>query len=499
MRTVTLALLCFVFLFTQCYAPQWAADSKEVAAAPPSIQSAFQKYPNGIMALEVSSPGFSYAFDIGEKDAAYHTSTGAMIFEKVDIELLEEMPKGSIWCNISFTDKVGNVAKVEKLDLMRLIPQYDTRGDMLYSEVILEEFNRFGVVFRREHNEFELQVNSKVKAIQDVAARTSRMNITNNCLEPTKWEMVLTSEDFRDFGDRLKSDINLNQNKILAHCWFYLDKDLYEALQVYKNPEIERNYFLPYDSLNDLGEATVIDFETMRYPLDKTLKTKVLEIGHQSNRLLEPVDVEEFYKWQFGLFLNRKEGATYQSVLEEPVQIARFSEAGFYNAETPNIYNVEFLKYIDKVNITMVDAPNSDCYAEIRLTGDYAPYEIVIGNLDLAFPDEQKLTGMLFGYNTYPKSRRYNPRQRTLFFDADDYPEKLKPYLLMIDKKTGKWINNQKKGVEKLYFSYENIERSILQIYVLSYERVTPLWMARVKLPNTTREAVRMRRRLYAY
>lgn len=496
-----LTLLALIFLMTQCYAPKWVKElsNQEQFPAPSNILAIFQTYPNAIMSLDARSPGYDYKFDIGEKDMTYGTSLGGMSFEKVEIKLLETMPKGTILTNISFIDKIGNVAKVENFDMMRLIPKYDTQGDMLYSEVILEEFDRFGVVFRKEHDEFELEIKSKISALERSADRTTRMNITNNCLEATKWEMNLTSEDFRDFNQRLKSKLNLNQNKILAHCWFYLDNDLYEALQDYKNPEIQQDYFLSYDSLNALAEASVIDFSTLRYPLNMPLETNVLEIGHQSNRKLEPVDVEEYYKWQYGLFLNRKEDLTYQTILDEPVQIARFSEAGFYREETPNTYDYGYLKYIDKVEINNVNTPDSDCYAEIKLTGTYAPYELVIGNIDLAYPDEQRVTGLLFGYNTYPKSRRYNPAQSTLFYDADDFPDLLKPYVLLIDKKTGKWVNNQKKGIEKIYLSYESSEREVLQIYVLSYERVTPVWMGRIKLPSKATEAIKIRSRLYNY
>lgn len=486
-----------IFLFTQCYAPKWASQQNPSSSstAPSKITKIFQQYPDGIMNLEADSPGYNYNYDIGEKDKTY----GMMSFEKVHIELLDHMPKGTVLTNITFTDQHGNTAKVESVDLMKLTPKYNTSGDMLYSEVILEEFNRFGIVFRKEQEEFELNMHSQNPALLESASQTTRMSITNNCLEPTKWEMALTSEDFEDFKTRRKGNVNINQNKILAHCWFYLNKDLYEALQQYKNPEINQNYHLSYDSLNALAEASVIDLETLRYPIDKQLNIKPLEIGHQSNRILEPVDVEEHYKWQFGLFLNRKPNLTYSSILEEPVQIARFSDAGFYRAETPNVYDYGFLKHVDKVEINNIDAPESDCYVEIKLTGEYAPYEVVIGNIDLAYPDEQKMTGLLFGYNTYPKSRRYNPVQSTLFYDADDYPEKLKPYVLLIDKNTGKWVNNQKKGVEKVYLSYESSERDVLQIYLLSYERVTPVWMARVKLPKDAREAIRVRRNLYNY
>lgn len=493
--------IAITICFTSCYAPKWANNNNinTKSTAPANIQAIFQNYPNGVMSLEASSPGYEYDYDIGEKDVTYGKSKGGMAFEKVEIRLQESMPIGSILTDVSFIDQYGNVALVENLDLMRLIPRYETEGDMLYSEILLEEFDRFGVVFRKEHEEFNLTINSSKESLHRAAERTTRMNITNNCLEPTKWEMSLTSENYTDFGDRVDGYYNINQNKILAHSWFFLDKNLYDALLVYKNPSVDPSYYLSYDSLNDLAQESVIDFENLRYPLNMQLETKTLEIGHQSNRKVEPVDVEEYYKRQFGLFLNRKADQTYANILEEPVQIARFTEAGFYNPETPNTYDYGFLKYTDQVTISNINSPESDCYVELKLTGDYAPYEVVIGNIDLAYLQEQKVTGLLFGYNTYPKSRRYNPKQTTLFYDADNYPEKLKPYLVLVDKSTGKWVNNQKKGVEKIYLSYETSERKVLQIYLLSYERVTPVWMARVKLPNDVREAVRVRKSLYAY
>ncbi len=72
-------------------------------------------------------------------------------------------------------------------------------------------------------------------------------------------------------------------------------------------------------------------------------------------------------------------------------------------------------------------------------------------------------------------------------------------FVAMTDKKTGKWVNNQYKGVEKIYLTYDNLENDILDIYVLSYERITPIWMAQVKLPRSIRETIRIKRQLYSY
>ena len=45
----------------------------------------------------------------------------------------------------------------------------------------------------------------------------------------------------------------------------------------------------------------------------------------------------------------------------------------------------------------------------------------------------------------------------------------------------------------------ENIDKDILTVTVLSYERIVPVWMAKVKLPNEFVEQLRVRRRLYNY
>jgi hypothetical protein len=178
--------------------------------------------------------------------------------------------------------------------------------------------------------------------------------------------------------------------------------------------------------------------------------------------------------------------------------LARFSDQGFYNPETPNIYDYGFLKHIDKVELRQINTPETDTYFEVVLTGAYAPYEITLGNVDLATLDYFKLQGHLFGFNTYPKGRRYNHSQNTTSFDPDTYPDYLlKPYLVMTDKNTGKYLNNQKKGVEKLYIGYENANKTNLVIYLLSYERVLPVWMAKVNVPTPVYRTIASKKNLY--
>jgi hypothetical protein len=462
--------------------------------APSSITSVFESYPDGVMKLEANAPGKDYCYDVGEKDKLYGQDD-SFRFNSVELHLHELMPSDKVIVDFVFTDGEGRRAKIPSVDLLRLTPKIDSEGDMVYPELLLEEFNRFGLGFRNEHEEFSIEQASGSNEKMDMAYRAS---ITNNCLAATKWEFAITSEDYSDMGERIQSDVNLNQNKILSHSWFYLDNDLYTALMKMKNPGRVIPTDLDYNALSDRSEEVVIDFDQLRRPLKYGVDVELLEIGHKTNRLIEPLDIEEHYKWEFGLILDKKD-QTYASILEEPVSTTQFKDQGFYTEKDPKIFDFGWMKYVDDIQMDVIDVRGSDSYVQLKLTGEWSPYDITIGNVDLAVIDEQKLFGMLFGMNTYPKSRRYNPVQSTIFYDAELLPEDIKPFVLLTDKKTGKWINNQYKGIEKIYLTYESIEQDILNVYVLSYERITPVWMGTVKLPRDMRETVRIRKKLYNY
>ena len=188
----------------------------------------------------------------------------------------------------------------------------------------------------------------------------------------------------------------------------------------------------------------------------------------------------------------------YKNILETELPLTRFQDRGFYKENTDPFY-VQWLKYVDDVKISTINLRDSDLYTEIRIGGENAPYEIVLGNVDLALMNEQILCGFLFGVNTYITNIRNKSTPHKMGYDPTQYPDKKKPYLYLVDKKTGKWVNNQFKGVEKVYVSYDEIDRDVVTLHVLSYERIIPVWMARVKLPSDFVEQLRVRRRMYNY
>lgn len=494
-------ILLVVFGFISCHSVKWNEinTTENTSIAPEAVISIFERYPNKIMVLKAINPGYEYLYDVGEKDSVYGKSTNSFRFKEIAITLLDEMPKDKVLVDFEFFDGNNNSVHVNKVDLLRLIPKFDTAGEMNYPEMITEEYNRFGYVFRKEHNEFSIVLDEgSKKELQEVTDRTYRCKITNNCLAPTKWEFDLTSEDYTDFNARLKDDNNLNQNKILSHSWFYINTDLYAALMEIKNPNMNIPIATEYDALSKIAEEVVIDFNKLRNPIIKKETSKVIELGYKSGRKIEPLDVEQYYKKEFKLLL-QGDASTYASILEKPIHTTQFKDEGFYKTETPKIFDLKWMKYLDSVYLNTIDVKDAQTYTEIEITGEWAPYKITIGNVDLAQLNEQKLHGMLFGFNTYPKARRYNAIQSTINYDADLLPEHLKPYVVLSQKENNKWVNNQYKGVEKIYLSYDSIEQDVLEIYVLSYERITPVWMAKVKLPKSLREKVRIRKQLYQY
>lgn len=488
-------------LFIQCHTTKWASLQNPGISekAPENIIRLFNQYPDQIMVLEASTPGFDYKYDIGEKDTSYGKNDSIFRFDKVSLKLHDKMPKGKIFVDFTFEDGTQNKIKIEKVDILRLTPKFDTTGDMILPEIIEEEFNRFGYVFRKEHQEFSIDLNDNAStALLEAKDRAYRCSIVNNCLAPTKWEFSLTSADFSDYKGRLKNKRNLNQNKVLSHSWFYLNKELYAALIQLKNPGKDIPFDMEYNKLSDLAEQVSIDFSSLRNPIKRRLATEIIEIGHKSGRKIIPLDNEMYYKKQFNLFLEG-DNSTYTSILQKPVKTTQFKDAGFYTAASPKEFSLNWMQYLDDVHLDVLKVKGTEAYVEITLTGKWAPYKINIGNVDLAQIDEQKLYGMLFGFNTYPKSRRYNPKQSTLSYDAALLPDAIKPYVLLTEKDSDKWVNNQYKGIEKIYLTYETLERDVLQIYVVSYERITPVWMASVKLPKEIREKIRIRKQLYSY
>ncbi len=500
-RPCLVAFALLAGLLAGCYVPQIRAPGSETAGVAPPVEvvSCFGGSEPLCLRIHAADPGREYEFDPAEKDAQHAACDRALRFRNVEIEIGARTIPGRVLASFRFTDDEGNRIEVPDVDLLRIVPRLDLPGEMQWPELLLEEYERFGVNFRREHDEFRVVVAEGASAgAREALARGYRLGIWNNCLDPGKWEMVLDSEDFTGFDARRRSPLSINQQRVLAHIWFPIDRALYDALVRVKNPHLAVDLGLGYEELSRRAEQVRIDFSALGRVRRRESVT-LLELGHESGRALEPFNREQYFKWEFGLFLDREEYPTYREVVERPVRLARFADAGFYQPDQPVTFDYRWLGEVNRLELDTLDVEGSECYVQLTLSGDGAPYRITLGNVDLALLDEQSLTTYAFGFNPYPKTRRHTPRQSTIAFDTDVMPREKRPYLVLTDAASDRWINNQALGLERVYLGWESIDKDILAIYVVSYERIVPVWMARLRVSDAIVDRGRVRQRLYAY
>ena len=105
--------------------------------------------------FEAIAPGKSYQYDIGEKDVFYHKSDSIFVFNKVRIEPSESNKLG-LRLRFTFTDLVGNEIICDHTDIKKLIPKLECSGEMIYPELLSEEFNSFGIQFRGWRDEYQI-------------------------------------------------------------------------------------------------------------------------------------------------------------------------------------------------------------------------------------------------------------------------------------------------------------------------------------------------------
>ncbi|MEM6455643.1 MAG: hypothetical protein AAF772_11155, partial [Acidobacteriota bacterium] len=499
-RIATWLLLSLAALLSLgCYSLSLTtASPDQTGPAPEKIAAIFADRTDGKVDIELVSPGGAYLWDPAEKDRFFAADEGSFVFQRGEISLRREMPHGTVLVDLEFVDGQGNRALAERIDLLRLVPRIDTEGNMQYPELLLEEYTRTSISLRGEHQEFSLETGSD-DATLEAADRAYRMTLSNNCLDPSKWEVAIVTADESDFGERLRGPTNLNQNRLLAHSWFYLEPALYTALIEVKNPQLELDpaWASDYDGLSAKAEAVQIDFDALRQ-LSHRESIEVLEIGSRSGRTIEPLDREQYFKWDYGLFVNKDRFTTFADLLEAPVELAIYADRGFYDPNNPKVFDYSWLTGLDQVDLGIIDNRVGDTYAEITLGGADSPYRFTIGNVDLALLDEQRLYSVPFGFNTYPLSRRHTPRQSTISYDQDLLPAELKQYFLMTDAQSGNWVNNQVYGFDRVYLGWDSIDRDVIVISLISYERIIPVWMAKIKLDDELVDRIRIRRNFYS-
>jgi hypothetical protein len=465
---------------------------KSATEPPPIIGNAevekfFAALPQGRLDLALETPGRSYAKDPAEKDVVGILDSNGLKFDRLSIALSPVKQKGKALVEMTYRDPEGNQLVVHGVDLLDLVPVVGQRGGLQYAEYLLKEFERFGIVFYRKEHVVSWTPGPRINPATAIAMeRMYQAAVFNNCLDAGKWELVVNSRYYEKFDTTQAKVKQAQRFRILAHSWFALDPGLYRVLVKAKNPGLQIDPYTSYDSLTKSAEAVVIPFDRLGR-VKRQLATRVLELGYRSKRELFELDEEEMYKDWYDLVLNRDRFHTYADVLETPVILAKFADQGFYRPDKPQSFDFGWMKNLDQIEMGLVEAAGPERFAQIRIWGENSPYQIVLGNFDLGRLNPSKPAALQFGINPFPKQRLQRKTPFGTGYNLGPKGKEIQPYLLIADRKTGKWVNNQKLGLEQAFIGWQSIEKTALMIHLVTYERMIPVWMARLGIEESER------------
>lgn len=452
------------------------------------IQLFFNALPNHELDLKIETPRQSYPKDPAEKDIIYSHDSETMKFTKLAISLFPHQEKNKVLVDFSFTDYDGNIFKIHSVDLLDLVPNVSQKGEMRYGEYLLQEYERFGILYYKKENAFTWDEAEKNKPqITDAINRSYQAGIFNNCLDAGKWELVLSSKYFNHFDSTHAFFNQAQRYRVLVHSWFTMDSNLYRVLLKIKNPNFDIDPYISYDTLTKWAENQIVPFPKLT-KIKRTIETKVIEIGYQSRRELFELDDEEMYKDWYSLVLNRDKFHTYKDVLETPVRMAKFTDKGFYRTSDPIVFDYGWMKSLNQVELKVVDASGPERFIQLTLSGELSQYNIVLGNFDLGRLNPNKTATIQFGINPFPKLRLQRKTNYSTGYNLGPDGKEIRPFLVLIDKKTGKWVNNQKLGLEQMFIEWQSIDKQALLIHLVTYERMLPVWMALVGVDEIERE-----------
>jgi hypothetical protein len=463
----------------------------------PEIDKYFSSLVGRSLEIHVETPGTSYAKDPAEYDVIQDSGAIGFNFRKLSIRLSKSPKVGKILTDFSFFNRDGDHFTIQGVDLLDLVPAIQKKDGLQIVEFLLKEFERFGITYYRKDGELAWEFGShSSQSERSALERVYQASLFNNCLEAGKWEMVLASRYYSDFDTTHAKGKKANRFRMVSHSWFSMEPTLYEKLLKIKNPDFRFDPFSPYDSLSKWGESEQLDIQQFGR-IKRTVKTSIKELGYKSKRELYEMNEEEMYKHWFGLVLNRDQFHNYADVLQTPIKLAKFTDRGFYNPEDTLTVDFSWMNALDRVEMGVQAVQGPDRFVRLRIWGEKCPYEIIIGNYDLGRLNPHKNSALQFGFNPFPKQRLNRESNFSTDYNLGREGKGINPFLILIDKSTGRWVNNQKLGLEQVFIGWQSTEKKVLVFHFVSYERMIPVWMAKLEIEESEWSGSRVTNSLY--
>ncbi len=423
--------------------------------------------------LELDFQSFDYNLDPNLKDYRFGMEWQ---ISKVTIAFHHALNAQNIFFSLILHGPDEKKIEIDTFNIMNLVPKIDMAGHsgLENAEMLLEEFERFGVQWKSHLKEFRVTGGE--------AGEINRVVFQNNCLEPGKWELILMSKYYQNAMESNTRKNSPERFRKLAHGWTLLPVDFYQTLIRIKNPSLGILSKSGYADLSSEGAKKTLPAEFFPNP-KLEIKTKMVELGLESTRDLETLNEEQFQKRFIHLVDNREDYHTYADIIREPVRFAAFEHEGLYTTQKKN-FDFSWMKAMNSIKLYRTSGQDLVRWVDLDIGGAVSPYQIILKNIDLGNLAEGGIYQISFGIDPPPTlTHQYYSRNPNGYKLGIEGKTELVS-LLCSNQKSGLWKNNQDLGLEKLMLQWESPEKKILWVYLISFERMIPVWMGRVKIED---------------
>jgi hypothetical protein len=332
----------------------------------------------------------------------------------------------------------------DQLDLSEFIPaipdQYKQDAYLSLLTCVNQEWNRN-------------QVRFDGASFQSTNARLVRADIARNCLNAYLWEIIVYAEE---------------NGKTLpyAHGWFNFPRDLYAELFETKNGQAFSTYQASMEAWID-PPSEPIQLQLLRQPL------AALDIAWtDSSDAMYPLAGARQKK--FKEIITPVEFATMRDLQSDATTFATFTPPGFYNRKDPRTTELGRLQQLQHAQLFQtVSKVNHDTLHELQLLfADEAgarKTQLVLGGLNLSdFPilpsaeaNKGWKTSMGFANHSFYEAYATQVSQKT----------QQNPYYGYLATNKGRWLDSHRIGIDGPVFHFSDVNRKVLHLWLLSFER----------------------------
>jgi len=337
---------------------------------------------------------------------------------------------------------------ISSLNLMEFLPTITCAAKkdsyLSYIDVINQEWNRNQIRFQDGDYKISGSNNNHI----------TRIDIARNCLNAYLWEVIL----FADYQ---------GEEKPYYHGWFDFPKELYATLFEIRNKVKFADYQKPLENW--------VNPENGRFNLEP-LRTILSEQEVKFNNLNNTsYSLKGERQKKFKNIIYPVNTTVIQKYLSDSTLFATFSPPGIYNKTDPRKTELSKIDKLGKIIWRKTNASyfSNDTLIELELLfniGDekkethffisgILPSEIPA--LDSSEVNKGWQNSMGIGNHTFYETYKH----------AQEHSSLNSPFFSVLTDKNGNWIDSHKIGIDGPLLYWDNKNKNLLHVCILSFER----------------------------